>query len=124
MTVRLSAGKAPDFATETRNLHDFPAAGAVTVALVTRQPPDRAFQVTLPFELVVATLTSDAVVFLRIAFATCRRPPTSTSVDVATSDVSAIVVAVTVNEAVAALTRFDTVHSSAVVVQTTAPEAS
>lgn len=123
-TDRVWAGNVPDFATETRSLHDFPEAGATRVRPTTRHPPERARHVTLPFELVVAILASNALVPRRIAFAVWRTPPTTTSADVATSDESATVVASTVYEAFVAFFNFATLHFNAVVVHTTAPVAS
>lgn len=123
-TVNFWAGNAPDFVTEIRSLHVFPAAGANTVAPTTRHPPDSARHVILPFELVVAILTSDALVPRLIALATWRTPPTSTVDDVATSDESASVVASIVYDTFVAFFNFDTLHFNAVVVQTAAPVAS
>jgi len=123
-TVSVCAGKTPALATETRSLQTLPAAGARTVAPTTRHPPDRARQVTLPFELVVAIFANSAPAFFRIAFAIWRTPPTRTVDEVATSDESASVVASIVYETFVAFFNFDTLHFNAVVVHTTAPVAS
>ena len=89
-----------------------------------RHPPESDRQVTLPFEFVAANFERYAACRLCMPLASCRRPPTNTSGDVATCEVSAIVVATNVKLTFVAFVNPLTVQPKDVVVHTTFPLAS